>query len=244
MRTREELLILSLSQLGYGSRDRNARPVVAHSSAGPTLESQLLVSRKTNRSVLSSTARGGMATLYVDGRWKQWQKVAFFSDLMKILRRETKVAPRWRQVLWDVAVMAGQSQVSDDLPQAFLWNVIALEALLAEQTDKKSDVLPSRIEAFIGWAADWGLKDYERRIKEAYDKRSILVHQGDRGCITPEDLDFSDRLLFNILVNIVKHPQLFGSKKGIVEFSRRVEAERVLGLKPHVRPKTLHFFRL
>lgn len=52
---------------------------------------------------------------------------------------------------------------------------------------------------------------------------------------------FTDHLLLNLLSNLVAFPRLFRSKDAVVEFSEKVEAERILGAKPRVRPKDLRF---
>src|SRR5690606_20271832 len=107
------------------------------------------------------------------------------------------------------------------------------------RTDKLSEALPARVEAFIGWSQDWQVSDYEGRIRELYQKRSTVVHRGARDAVSMVDVLFSDELIVNVLMNIVRHPSLFGSKAKVVEFSEKVRAERLLGVRPRVRPKTL-----
>lgn len=242
-RASDELSILSLSQLGYSRRRRNAQPVIAERLAGADLRSGLLVSCETGEASLSLNRRGKTGPLQLTSDWVGFQNDLFFTKLVKILRKEVPVSPTWRQALWDAAVLGGQSQGSSDKAQCFLWNIIALEALLAEHDDKKSDALPSRIKAFIGWAQDWEVERYEQKIDAAYKKRSALVHQGKRDIVKIEDVLFTDDLLLNVLINIVSHPKRFGSKSSIIEFSRQVEAERILGVRPSVRPKTLQMLK-
>lgn len=242
-RARDELAVLSLSQLSYSRRRYNSCPVIAERHAGADLHSRLVVDCYTGRSQLSSSVRGKVSSLQLTQEWKEFQDQVFFSHLVEILRRERRVSSEWRRTLWNVAVLGGQSQGSTDKAQSFLWNIIALEALLAEHSDKKSDVLPSRIKAFIGWAQHWEGERFEERIDAVYKKRSALVHQGNREAVTMEDLLLTDDLLLNVLVNISRHPELFGSKQAIVEFSRKVEAERILGVRPIVQPKTLQMLR-
>lgn len=242
-RAKDELAILSFSQLSYSRRRANSRPEIAERVVGADRQSGLVVNCETGDSQVSSKIRGKFGPLALNRRWSRYQDRVFFKRLLKILRGDETVAPRWRRTLWDVAVLGGQSQGSTEKVESFLWNMIALEALLAEHDDKKGDVLPSRIKAFIGWAQDWEIGGYESRIDNAYKKRSALVHQGKRGIIEIPDILFTDDLLVNVVMNIVRHPALFGSKRAIVEFSRKVEAERVLGIRPSVQPKTLKMIK-
>ena len=76
-----------------------------------------------------------------------------------------------------------------------------------------------------------------------YKKRSALVHNGRRELITREDLFFTDELLQNLFHNIVGHHRIFTSKASIIEFSKKVQAEHLLGINAKVRPKTLRYMR-
>jgi len=138
--------------------------------------------------------------------------------------------------------MVGQSQCSNDLAQAFLWNMIVLEMLLTERGDKYPEILPKRIEAFLGWVGYWSVDNYEQRIKDVYKKRCRFVHDGNRDQIEVSDLLFTDDLLLNLLANLVTHPKVFSSKDDVIKFADKVEAEHTLGINTKVRPKTLRFF--
>ena len=65
------------------------------------------------------------------------------------------------------------------------------------------------------------------------------MHEGKTEGIDKKLLLFTDDLLFNILVNIVKHIDIFRSKEQIIRFSKKVQAEHLLGRKSRVRPKKL-----
>ena len=86
-------------------------------------------------------------------------------------------------------------------------------------------------------------KYLDQQIRDAYQKRCLLVHRGQREVIAPKDLLLTDDLMLNLLWNIVAHIDLFPSKNAIIDFSRKVEAGRTLGVKPRVRPKTLTFLK-
>jgi hypothetical protein len=87
----------------------------------------------------------------------------------------------------------------------------------------------------------WEQRDYWHRIGDVYKKRNALIHQGQSDLITDKDLAFTDHLLVNVLANLVNLP-ILNSKNAVIAFSERIEAERILGVKPKVRPKDMRFF--
>jgi hypothetical protein len=60
-----------------------------------------------------------------------------------------------------------------------------------------------------------------------YSRRNSLLHQGKRDGITDRVVAFTGHLLLNLLSNLVAFPKLFHSKNALVEFSEKVEAERI-----------------
>jgi len=239
---RDELAILSLSQLGFGARYQNARPAISREYSSGSL-SYMLLNTETDSSKRHTSVSGKYNELALDERWRSYQKDVFFFSLLRMLNKKSGIANGWRLDLRNAAILAGKSQQSSDVAECFLWNMIAIELLLTRQGDLYSSALPARAEAFIGWTSDWVLEDYEARIKSIYRKRCDLVHSGRRDQLSIDDVLFSDIILLNVFTNIVRHPKLFNSKESIVKFSERVQAEHVLGLKSKVRPKTLMFSR-
>jgi hypothetical protein len=238
----DELSIISLSQLGYSRRRHNASPAL---SKGKTSghRSSLMFNLTVGTSCQPNELVGKFVPLTLDENWKNFQKRVFFYDLLKIISGKTQVAPKWRVDITNAAILAGQSQSGQDVPQCFLWNMIALETLLTQRDDKYSEKLPERTEAFLGWAKDWKVKNFEEKIKDIYNKRCLFVHTGQRDHIGIADILFSDDLLLNVLNNIVRHLSIFRSKKKLIEFSEKVRAEHILGIKTKVRPKTFRFMQ-
>ena len=234
---RDELAVLAASQLGFSPRKSNATPSLV-AIAGHQTQECLFLNVTRYGWTQSNIVVGRWRELVLDQNWKGFAEKVFFTKMLRILRGQVQVAPSWKHDLRNALVLIGQSQSTIDLPKAFLWNMIALELLLTRRQERVVDELPRRAEAFIGWAAEWQSDRYSDFIKEAYEKRNALVHQGERDAIKPRDVVLVDQLLLNVLVNIVDHPRLFSSKKNLIEFSRKVEAERTLGLKSRVRPRT------
>jgi hypothetical protein len=120
--------------------------------------------------------------------------------------------------------------------------MIAIESLLTKHGDKYSAELPNRIEAFLGWIDFWQNSNYADKIRKVYKKRCQYVHDGNPSNINVGDLLFVDTLLLNVLVNIIKHHNIFRSKQNLVDFANKVSAERLLGIvgkQSKVRPSTL-----
>ncbi|MCK4826545.1 hypothetical protein KA005_62965 [bacterium] len=241
-RINDELSIISLSQLGYSRRRHNSSPVLSEEKSIGRRRS-LMFNLTEDTSFHPSEVVGKIGPLELDDRWKNFQKKVFFFNLIKLISGKVKVAPNWRKDITNAAILAGQSQCGHDIPQCFLWNMIALETLLTRRDDKYSEKLPERSEAFVGWAKDWELYNFEAKIRDIYQKRCLFVHAGQRHHISIEDILFSDDLLLNVLTNIVRHPTIFGSKDKLIQFSEKVQSEHLLGIKTKVRPKTLRLIR-
>jgi hypothetical protein len=237
---KDELDILSLSQLGYSRRRINAHPSLRGNQNTGRISHLFLNSEDPGR-IYSNRLAGKFMQLELDERWKRYHGDGFFFNLIKIFNKKTPVQSTWREHLHRASILIGQSQWSTDIAQSFIWNMIALELLLTQRGDKYSDVLPRRIEAFIGWVADWHTQSYENHIQDVYRKRSQFIHDGQRDKITIKDLLFTDDLLLNILINIITHIKLCQSKDEVINFTEKVKAEHLLGIKARIRPKTIQF---
>lgn len=237
----EEASILRSSFLGYAKRSSHrGMGIAGYYSTG--IRSHWFLNTHNLSICGSSCITPNMIPLALDRGWRAFRKYSFFSQLMNIFNRTIQVNDSWRQDLWRVAVLIGQSLNSYDIPSAFLMNIIALETLLTNRDDKITEALPERVEAFLGWVGYWSQNNFDEQIRKVYKLRCQYVHSGNSDGISQKDLLFTDDLLFNLLVNITSHLRLFASKEGVVEFSRRVQAEQLLGIKPKVRPTNMRFF--
>lgn len=238
-RAKEELAILCLSQLGYSRRRRNAAPVLGERLKSGDIESGILVNTGSEAWVEFVQVRQRVGALELTADWEHFHARAHFHKLVRILRRDIKVSPTWRKCLWNAAVLAGQSQVAQDLPTAFLCNWIAIETLLLRQGEKHDDTLPERAEAFLGWTRQWKEEDLVERLQVAYRKRNALVHDANRAVVGISDVLFVDDLILNVFHNLARNPAAFGSKERVLSFSERVKAEKVLGLDRRPRAEKL-----
>ena len=238
---RDELAILTASQLGYVKRSFASAPAI--SDEHPVTRQSLLWLGSRKNWTQPNRCYGPLGSLCLDANWLKYQNSALFLKLLRLIQGEIEVAKAWRLDLRRAAILIGLSHAANCLPDAFLWNMIALELLMTRQGDTVGDALPSRAEALLGWSQNWQQDGFENKIRTVYERRCRLVHQGDRECPTSEDLYFTDDLLLCLLANLVAHPSLFSSKDTVIEFSKRVKAEKLLGVEAEVRPKSLRMFR-
>jgi hypothetical protein len=232
---REELSILAVSQLGYSRRNQMGQ-VLAPGEIISAHTSFLAIDKGSSahhHNWFRQTAPLNQTVM--DGRWKSTQDKVFFTDLLRILRGQTRVEKGWRDELRRVAVLVGESIGANDPLKSFLWNMIALEMLLTREQKGTRELLPQRMAALLDWIGDWWAMDYPKLLRDAYDKRNKLLHQGRREEITEWDLEFTDHILLHALTNLVRSPKLFPSKGAFIEFTKRLEAERTLGLRPKVQ---------
>jgi hypothetical protein len=235
---RDELNILASSLLGW-ARSRICAHLGLRGELHDTSAHCLFLNTNDERCAARQVSTSGELSLITDGAWKEWKETFFFGQLLKILQKRVAVAEHWRECLRRATVLIGKSVRCSDSSMAFLWNMIALEMLLTRQGDKYADALPERVEAFLGWADFWQTQDFEEKIRKCYSVRCQIVHDGDPSELTRELLVFSDKLLLSVLVNLTRHTRLFRSRDDVVNFSERVKAERLLRVKPKVRPKQL-----
>lgn len=238
---KDAISILALSQLGFSRRKFTGYIGLFGEHHGTTAHNAFLNTENPAMSFDDRLTRSPMP-LRLDGTWKTFQTKLFFFKLLRILHRELRVDPQWRDDLERAAILIGQSVNTNDIAASFLWNMIALELLLPDPgRGKRKDTLPEFAEAFLGWSEEWEAENYQGRIQDLIEKRNDFVHDGKREKILEQDLLFLDDLLLNLLFNIVKYSNIFSSRQAIIDFVEKLSAERKLGLKPRVRPKGLTF---
>jgi hypothetical protein len=240
----DELAILGASQLGWSKRRSRSLQRVARVGDKAGAIRTVFVDRKSAADSAESFQAPvhELSDLLCDKPWRAFQsRHSFFGPFLRLLQQKSG-ATSWRDTVRRVLILAGKSQSTDDLAQAFLLNVIALETILTAEGDSIQDTLPAPAEALLGWVGFWEMDQYAERIRELYQKRCRLVHDGRLDDITVEDLLFSDDLLFNLLLNLARHPAIFCDKNSIRAFAEKVQAERSLGIRPRLRPTTLSLF--
>lgn len=233
---RDELNIIALSQLLFQKRRFTGSVGIAGENEQSLAKHMFLDSSNPNF-ILGSELTHYPQSLDIDTIWLNFHKNLFFFKLLKILRDEIKVSQKWRETIRRASVLFGQSVNSNDKSNAFLWNMIGIESLLTRQGDSYSTELQKRIESLLGWIGIWNKESFASKIEEAYKIRCEYVHDGDNSRITKEILLFTDKVAFNILLNLVIHPKIFSSKNSLIKFTDKYEAKKILGLKRNLSPK-------
>ena len=226
----EELNIISLSQLGW-SRRRFNRQINIKTSDSASFYRKIDIHKETNQYTFGLRSLINPSPFITESNWVNFHRRFFYFDLIKIINDKSNVQNKWRIRLHRAAVMAGQSQNSNNLSISFLLNVIVLEMLLTNDGEKISEMLVKRAEYFLGWNKDWTNCNYESRIKDIYKKRCDFIHKGNLKYIEIKDLIFTDDLIFNIFNNIIRCKNKIKSMDDIVQFSEKYEAEKLLNEK-------------
>lgn len=236
----DEISILASSQLGYTPR-RFKKTIGISGEVNTKKFSNLFFNLSDGDYLRQFQTTSSLSLFTLHENWKSWQNEMFFTNLLKILQKNIRVSSNWRKDLKKASILVGKSYLTNDIPVAFLFNMIALEVLLTHKGDKYPDDLLERIEALLGWAGFWKENNFKERIERIYYLRSSLVHDWETSDITKKDLLFTDDLIFNLLLNICKFTNIIKSKNDIISFSERVKAEKILEIEPTVRPKDMEF---
>ncbi len=172
----------------------------------------------------------------LDKTWKSYMKKHFFFYLLNILNRKIEVDAKWKKNIRSVAILAGKSHFSKNLPLAFLYNMIAIDNLLSSRGERYPNCLIDRLNVLFGWVTGENWEAWKPLIKRLYRLRNEMVHSGDTMHITTKDLIESDNILFNLLYNICRFIKRFPQKKSLVDLSNKVNARRILGQRIKERP--------
>ena len=167
----------------------------------------------------------------LDASWRKEMKNHFFSHLLKILNGKIRVKPKWKYDIRNAAILAGKSHFSNDLPQAFLYNMIAIETLLGIPEERFPDLIIDRLNALFGWLSNEDSDFWKPTIKRLYALRCKMVHNGDTRDIKTKDLIASDNILFNLLYNISRFIKKLPNKQSLPILSEKIKARRILGQK-------------
>jgi len=177
-----------------------------------------------------------------DNMWKNNTKKQYFDPIRKIAGGETEHLSRdWKEAICKAAVFSGQSFLSNNMTQAFLYNFIALESLVVGHNSKFDAVTTNRLISIFGWNDEIEKDDLNQKLKNLYDARNHYVHNGDSERITARMLHELDTILMNTLTNIINNISIFSSRDSFIEHSEKYLAREVLGLNQRYHRLKLSF---
>jgi len=233
----KELHILLSTFVGYSRRSYKNKIGIAGGSGYAIKEYVYISTTHTSRAKHNSAASNYRPVILNKG-WKKYHKDFFFFKFLAMIKNKRSIQKGYKKELCRAVELMGKSFNSNDIVDAFLWNMIAIELLISKQGDSYRESLVKRLSAMFAWMDKWEHENYEEKIDAVYKKRSAYVHDGNIDAIEVKDLLFTDEILLNIIINIVKHPKVFTSKDSLIEFTKKVEAEHLLNLTSKVHPKS------
>ncbi len=235
----KELNILFATFVGYSSRSyKNKVGIAGDITYG--ISENVYMSTETVLSMHRSTA-SNYRPIVLDNAWELHQKNSFLFQFLAMIKDRRSIQRGYRKELLKAVELMGKSFNSNDIVDAFLWNMIAIELLITGDNDKHRIALINRLSALFGWMNKWEQDNYREKIDEVYKKRNDFVHDADSDAIEVKDLLFTDEILLNLIINIIKHPNVFTSKDALIEFTKKVEAEHILNLPGKIHPKSFTY---
>ena len=212
---RESLWILASTFYRWTRRDPRAMFGLSGDLAAATAKS-VFVGRTNTLTLSQWSHRGSALPVQLESRYFATYKNRNFRRYLGFAG-DPKLSKKLKLALWRAAVLAGRSQLSPSLADAFLYQVLALDTLLLSRNDRKSPVLAERLNGLLGWAMTVDPKDVER----VYSLRSAIVHGGDSSGLTTHDLHLADLYAFNALHNAIVHRRLWKNKQQLQDETSR-----------------------
>lgn len=189
---------------------------------------------------LKPRIRGPGEPYRIDNAWKHYIKHYHFPNLLKILNGKLILKSKWKNLIKRAAILAGQSVFAQNIWEAYIFDMIAIDALLASSNDKYPDAIIERLVAFFGYWTDENIKPWKDVFERLYQLRCKYVHDGITGDLTIYDLISADTILANLLNTFVNMTKVIKCKEDILEFTDNYNAKKTLGLKIK-RPKRIKF---
>lgn len=181
---------------------------------------------------------GTIGSLIIDNRWYLWQKNNFFNKLNKILIN-SQFKQNFRNRIYNALVLVGKGQITTERDMAFLYNMIAIETILCQRGDHYSTVLSERLKALYSGINNSN-ETFSAEIKILYDKRCKYVHDGDKNEITWQDVNKTEKIIFNLMNTVAQKPELFRIPKTIDDWVTIQKASEIEG-KEYLKNRGIRF---
>jgi len=178
-------------------------------------------------------------TLFIDKRWHQHLRDTGFIDVFDAIR-EGSICPQWRRQIRCAASMYGRSLSTVELPDALVFNVIAMETLLTRPSERNGRALARRIKGLLGWDFRRSYPEYEDHVKSLHQVRCAIVHDSDPRGVTGRLLLASDLFVENCLLNIARNLDHFPRKDAMIAVIDRFAKHESW---PRAQPPHLRAFR-
>ena len=170
----------------------------------------------------------------LDKLWKSQFAFHFFFDLMKMLKNK-RISPKWKYNIRSSAVLAGRSLFARDLWEAFLFDMVAIETLLARKGPHMKEQVVKNLTTLFGWLSSDREDYWLNVINRLYDRRADYARQCHTRQLTAKDLIDADMILSNLLKNLCVLKRIH-SKDDLFRLCDEVRARRSLKMKLPEKP--------
>ena len=200
--------ILALSYAIYDARSRN-REMPSREVKSMVRNSNVSVDAISKQIQRSTWLTGSANPMKFDDGWERFSRANLWFNYLDIINEKTRIKDQWRKRIHTAGILFGKSQRTFDYSFAFLLNMMALEVILTNRDDRRSEAIANRVGLIIGQTDHWQQSELVSTMKYYYGKRCSLVHDGSTSDVTIKDLVVVDEILFNVMKNIVQSPDLF-----------------------------------
>lgn len=156
-----------------------------------------------------------LSPININGEWlASISDTTWLISLFEILTSST-VDYRWKMEIYRAAETIGRSLGALDRSNALFLNVIAMEILLTHPGERNAKKLTDRFECIFSWLGE-SKPDFSSEIKNIYDARHKVIHEGDYSKISTALIHLSDCYAHNALINVVSNVNNFKSKNDFI----------------------------
>jgi len=242
---KDKLFILIASQLSYVSKSSQSRPDLSHNHFYSTQHVTIKLNGE-NRFGGGFKSDGTVFPLRLDSDWERYHRSFYFLKAIKLFGKCSKDMNDWEKTLYRSFIFAGKSIAENDIGQAFIYRMTALECILTSGGKNHKESLIDTFRALIGWHEYWEDSKLSSKIESLYRDRNQYIHDGNSESITLEHLKITEMLLHNLYNNIFSNLKYFNSKaslKELIEIQNAIERLNLHSDKFKYLPKGLKFTR-
>jgi hypothetical protein len=232
LRTQEALFLLASSQFDRSKRTRKIRFGLPDYNS--LLDEVVMFEKGADRPNLKVVQTQTSDPYCLDTLWKGQFAFHFFFDLMKLLGNK-KISPKWKYCIRSSAILAGRSLFARDLWEAFLYNMVAIEALLARKGSPMKEQVIHNLTALFGWLSNDSEAHWLNLIEKLYARRADYVKQCHARLLTAKDLIDADMILSNLLKNLCVLTRI-QTKDDLFHLCDEIKARRALNMKMPEKP--------
>lgn len=233
LRIQEAVFLLASSQ--FDRRKRTQKILFGMPNFDKLLKDVVMFEKGGDKPNLKVVETLPFATYQLDKQWKRHFAFHFFFDLLKLMKNK-KVSPKWKYCIRTSAILAGRSLFARDLWEAFLFDMVAIETLLARKGPHMKEQVIKNLTALFGWLSSEREEYWRDLIEKLYNRRTDFVNQSLSRKLTAKDLIDADMILSNLLKNLCQISRRIHSKDDLFHLCDEVKARRVLKMNIIEKP--------